>query len=216
LKRSRLRRQKLKEAKNPINLILVRHGETEFNRQRLILGHGPEPLNDKGQAQALSAAVAVSKDTPFVLYASPLARTIQTAEAIASESSVDLTPMPGLEEIDAGDMEGLTGRDLQERYPEVMRVWRTDPASAMMPDGESLGNVQNRAWSAITDIAQRHIDDTVVVVSHNFPIQAILCKALGIPLNNFRQLRVDLGSITRMEVRDSIFTLLSLNETWHL
>ena len=201
---------------NPVNLILVRHDETEFNRQRLILGRGPEPLNATGQAQAISAAVAVSRDTPFVLYSSPVVRTIQTAEAIASESSVDLTPMPGLEEIDAGDLEGLTGTHLQERYPDVMRVWRSNPASAMMPNGESLGDVQERAWAAINDIAQRHDNDTVVVVTHNFPIQAILCKALGMPLNNFRQLRVDLGSITRMRVQNSVFALLTLNETWHL
>ena len=113
-------------------------------------------------------------------------------------------------------MEGLTGERLQERYPDVMRVWRSDPASAMMPNGESLGHVQDRAWTAINDIAQRHQNDTVVVVTHNFPIQAILCKALGMPLNNFRQLRVDLGSITRMKAQDSVFTLLTLNETWHL
>jgi len=97
-----------------------------------------------------------------------------------------------------------------------MRGWRNDPASAKMPNGESLGDVQNRTWAAINDIAQRHEDDTVVVVTHNFPIQAILCKALGMPLNNFRQLHVDLGSITQMDVRDSVFTMLSINETWHL
>jgi len=201
---------------NPVNLILVRHGETEFNRQRLILGRGPEPLNATGQAQALAAAVAVSRNAPFVLYSSPIVRTIQTAEAIASECSVAFTPMPGLEEIDAGDLEGLTGSQLQEQYPDVMRGWRNDPASAKMPNGESLGDVQNRTWAVINDIAQRHEDDTVVVVTHNFPIQAILCKALGMPLNNFRQLRVDLGSLTQMDVRDSVFTMLSINETWHL
>ena len=199
-----------------MNLILVRHGETEFNRQRLNLGRGPEPLNATGQDQALAAAVAVSRNAPFVLYSSPIARTIQTAEAIASECSVAFTPMPGLEEIDAGDLEGLTGSQLQEQYPDVMRGWRNDPASAKMPNGESLGDVQNRTWDVINDIAQRHEDDTVVVVTHNFPIQAILCKALGMPLNNFRQLRVDLGSLTLMDVRDSVFTMLSINETWHL
>ena len=199
-----------------MNLILVRHGETEFNRQRLILGRGPEPLNATGQAQALAAAVAVSRNAPFVLYSSPIVRTIQTAEAIASECSVAFTPMPGLEEIAAGDLEGLTGSQLQEQYPDVMRGWRNDPASAKMPNGESLGDVQNRTWAVINDIAQRHEDDTVVVVTHNFPIQAILCKALGMPLNNFRQLRVDLGSLTQMDVRDSVFTMLSINETWHL
>ena len=199
-----------------MNLILVRHGETEFNRQRLILGRGPEPLNATGQAQALAAAVAVSRNAPFVLYSSPIVRTMQTAEAIASECSVAFTPMPGLEEIDAGDLEGLTGSQLQEQYPDVMRGWRNDPASAKMPNGESLGDVQNRTWAVINDIAQRHEDATVVVVAHNFPIQVILCKALGMPLNNFRQLRVDLGSLTQMDVRDSVFTMLSINETWHL
>lgn len=198
---------------SPTKLILIRHGETEFNRQGRILGRGPEPLNATGKRQARRAARAVATMMPFALYASPLVRTVQTAQYIADEASVDLIKAPGLEEIDVGDLEGLTGTQLQEAWPDVMRSWRTNPAEVTMPNGESVEQVRRRAWAAVNEILGRHPGGTVVVASHNFPIQTLVCTALGMPLNNFRQVRVDLGSITRLEVKESVFTLVSLNET---
>lgn len=199
-----------------MNLILVRHGETEFNRQERILGLGLEPLNARGQAQAVAVASVISSDSPSILYSSPVVRAIQTAEVIAARSSIRVKLLPAVAELDSGQVEGLTIVQLQQQFPDVLQAWRENPAVAVMPDGESLADVQKRAWISVKDITKRHSDDNVVIVAHNFSIQTILCKCLDIPLKNFRQLRIDLGSITRIRVIDSVFTLLTLNDTSHL
>ena len=85
-----------------------------------------------------------------------------------------------------------------------------------MPGGESLAEVQRRAWSAVEHLLARNAGGTVVAVTHNFTIQTIVCRVLGIPLRNFRRLRQEVGSITRLELTASSMAVLSLNETAHL
>ncbi|MCY4654649.1 MAG: histidine phosphatase family protein, partial [Dehalococcoidia bacterium] len=121
-----------------------------------------------------------------------------------------------LVEMDVGEFEGLPGPQLRERFPNVMSTWDEDPASAVMPGGESLYDVRDRAWPAVETLAERHDSETVVAVTHNFTIHTIVCTALDMPLNNFRKLRIDLGAVTRLEISDARTTLVSLNETWHL
>ena len=200
----------------PLKLILIRHGETDFNRAGRILGHGSQRLNETGVAQAAAAARAVSSETPFSLYSSTVARAIQTAQVISEAAHVEAVPLKGVEELDSGEFEGLTGRQLRQRFPEVMTRWDHDPGATRMPGGESLLQVQARAWKAVSRVARANPDQKVVIVTHNFTIQTIICHALGMPLNNFRRLSVALGSITRMELSDSTADLVSMNETWHL
>lgn len=199
-----------------MKLILVRHGETELNKAGLIQGVNEAPLNATGIAQATSVARALAADLPIQLYTSPLRRALDTAEIISTALKVPFTPLKGLEEADTGELEGLTGQQMRQRYPEFVRRWAEDSATAQMPGGESLLQVQQRAWPVIAGLAQKHPDDVVVVVTHNFTIQAIVCKVLDMPLRNSRRLRQDLGAITRLELTSDRSILLSLNETWHL
>ena len=199
-----------------MKLILVRHGQTEHNRLGKIQGVNEAPLTGLGREQAKSAARSLALDAPFALYSSPLLRAMQTAQAIGSHSGVQPIEIDGLAEMDVGEFEGLSGRELRDRFPEVMRMWDRDPASTVMPGGECLRDVQDRAWSAVTRLAERHESDTVVAVTHNFTINAIVCAALDMPLNNFRKLRIDLGSVTRLDVLPERTVLTSLNETWRL
>jgi broad specificity phosphatase PhoE len=200
----------------PLRLILIRHGETDFNRDGLIQGRGEQPLNETGLAQAAAAGRAVSREAPFVLYHSSITRAVQTARAISDASHVKAVPLEGVEELDPGEFEGLTGPEMRKRYPDVMTSWDRDPGATTMPGGESLGQVQRRAWQAVSRVARENPDQKVIVVTHNFPIQTIICQALGMPLNNFRRLSVALGSITRFELSDSTARLVSMNERWHL
>ena len=199
-----------------MKLILVRHGETDFNRDGRIQGRGTLPLNSTGLAQAAAAGQAVSSEMPFRLYSSPLVRAMQTAESISEAARVTAVPLEGVEELDTGEFEGLTGPQLRQRFPEIMASWDSDPGSTQMPGGESLGQLQDRAWKAVTDVARANPDWKVVIVTHNFPIQTLICRALDVPLVNFRRLSVALGSITRMEFSDRNASLVSMNETWHL
>lgn len=195
---------------------MVRHGETDANKRGLIQGVSAAPLNELGLAQAEAAARAVEFEAPFALYASPLLRAAQTAAAIARRAGIEPVTESGLIEMDVGDFDGLTGRELRERFPDVMRRWDENAFDTVPPGGESLSNVRDRAWRTIQTLAQRHESDTVVAVTHNFTIQMIVCATLDMPPNGFRRLKVDLGSITRMDVDPRRTALVSLNETMHL
>ena len=199
-----------------MRLILVRHGETEANRLGMIQGVGHAPLNTTGRRQAEAVAHALGQDAPFRLYCSPLLRAVQTAEAVSDHCGSVAVQNAGLSEMDVGEFDGLTGPQLRERFPDVMRMWDVNPAEAVMPGGESLSMVRDRAWRAVSGLADRHGDETVVVVTHNFTIQMILCTALDMPLNGFRKLTVDLGSITRLDITNDRQRQISVNETWHL
>lgn len=199
-----------------MKLILVRHGQTESNKLGRIQGVNNSPLTDVGREQAEAAARALASSAPFALYSSPLPRALQTAEAIGSCAGVRPAEVEELIEMDVGEFEGLSGSQLRERFPDVMRSWDDDPASTVMPGGESLYHVRDRAWPTIRSLAERHGSETVVAVTHNFTIHTIVCTALDMPLNNFRKLRIDLGAISRLEITSARTTLVSLNETWHL
>ena len=199
-----------------MRLILIRHGETQLNRDGRVQGRDSEPLNRTGRAQARAVAGALSGDAPFALYASPLTRAMETAQAISDAFQVPCTPLRGLEEIDTGELNGLTGQEMKERFPELMQEWDRNPASVRMPGGESMVEVRQRAWKAVTTLLERHDEQTAVAVSHNFAICTIVCKVLGTPLRHFRRLNQELGAITRLHVGGDWGALVSFNETWHL
>lgn len=199
-----------------MRLLLVRHGETDLNKQGRIQGIYGAPLNATGRAQARALAAALYENLPFKLYTSPVARALETAQIIADTLGVPLTPLAGLQEADAGELEGLTGQEMRRRYPDFAASWARDSGTTRMPGGETLLQVQERAWRAIAALTENHPDVAVVAVTHNFTIQTILCTMLEMPLRNGRRLRPNLGSITRLNLSPSESSLLSLNETWHL
>jgi broad specificity phosphatase PhoE len=200
-----------------MRLVLVRHGETEHNRGQITLGRADVPLNERGrmQAEALGASFPVAPDA---IYASPLVRASETAGRIAAATGVPVTIEDALIEMDVGEMEHLTPAELRERYPDFLALWRLSPevADARMPGGETLAEVQERAWSAVERMRLAHGDGTVVAVTHNFVILTLLCRGLGLPLSNFRRLRQALAAKSVLDVRADFATLLQLNDDAHL
>ena len=199
-----------------MRLILVRHGETEHNRGNITLGRFDAPLNDRGRAQAGAVAASFARP-PDVIYASPLARAFDTAAAIGAVAGVAPVTDGGLIEMDVGEMEHLTGAELRERYPDFLRAWLSDEcADARMPGGETLREVQDRAWEAVGRICAAHPDGTVVAVTHNFVILTLICRALALPLAQFRRMRPALGSKSVIDVRQGAGSLVRFNDISHL
>ena len=199
-----------------MRLILVRHGQTEHNRSRLTLGRADVPLNELGRAQARALASSFTR-APAAIYSSPLARTFETARAIGAATGIDVVAEPDLVEMDVGEMEHLTRTELRERYPDFLRAWLSgDAAGARMPGGETLAEVQERAWRAIERMRAAHPDGEVVAVAHNFVILTVVCRALNLPLSEFRRLRHGLASRTVIDMVDGGATLIHLNDHAHL
>ena len=196
---------------------LLRHGETEWNKLGKFQGFTDVSLNERGLAQARDSARASLLWEHSVIYSSSLARTVQVAEEIRSLSGAPVVTDPGLRELDLGDLEGVTGAEMRADWPGVYREWRANPAEVQMPNGESLAQLQERAWGAIQDIEQAHSGSPgVIVVSHNFTIRTIVCAMLEIPLFNFHRMSMGLGSLSTFDSDENGRRLITFNCNSHL
>ena len=179
-----------------MKFFLVRHGETEWNKLGRFQGHQDISLNERGLAQARETAKAAAEWGHCAIYSSPLIRTVQVAEEIAKVTPMPVSKQPGLKELSLGDLEGVTGEEMRDGWPEVFAAWRSGPEKISMPNGESLAQLRERAWQVILDIEKKHSgDEAVVVVSHNFAIRSIVGELLGVPLEHFHRMSLNLASV---------------------
>ncbi len=199
-----------------MRLILVRHGETEWNRGGRFQGQSSVGLNQRGLAQARQTADALVPMKPSVLYSSPLPRTLSTAQEISRKLSLPVAPLEGIKEVNLGELEGITGEEMRSRYPQIYSAWREDPSDVVFPGGESMRQLQERAWQAVEGIERAHPEEVIVAVSHNFAIRTVMCRFLGLPLSQFHVLRVDLGSISILQSRPGFRQVVSINDRCHL
>ncbi|MFQ5925510.1 MAG: histidine phosphatase family protein [Dehalococcoidia bacterium] len=199
-----------------MRLILVRHGETQWNRESRVLGHTEIELNEEGRKQAESVALALKEEKVAAIRSSPLRRAQETAEAIARFHQVGVEADDAFKEMDAGELDGLTYEEMRERYGDFLREWIGDASALRMPGGESLAEVQQRAWQGVEGIIDRHSEGVVIVVSHNFAILCIICRALGLDLSQFRRLRLNVASISTLNFGGRGIQLELFNDTCHL
>ena len=196
---------------------LLRHGETEWNKLGKFQGLTDVSLNERGFSQARDSARAALGWEHAVIYASSLTRTVQVAEEIRKLSGAPVVTDPGLRELSLGDLEGVTGAEMRAGWPEVYNAWRDNPADVAMPNGETLAQLQERAWQAVLEIERVHHDAPgVVVVSHNFTIRTVICAVLDIPLYNFHRMSLGLGSLCTFESDGNGRRLITYNCNSHL
>ena len=199
-----------------MRIILVRHGETDANKEGRFQGASDAPLNQLGLSQAQALGHRLSSEQLDAVYSSPQTRAIQTATPIAQACSLAIDTVQDLRELDIGELDGLYGPDLRKRYPYILEQWRINVGALTMPGGESIVGLQARTWNAILHIRNRHSGGTVVVISHNFAIQSILLKALDMDLRNFQRIRQDLAAITDLDFSNGSPVLRCLNDRCHL
>lgn len=157
-------------------LILVRHGNTEWNGLRRAQGHADIALDDIGRAQAEAAADELAGLPVAAVYTSDLTRALDTARAIAQRHGLEVSVDPDLREIDQGEWTGLTTEEIKARWPEL---WGPARHYSARPGGESPDALQQRALGALRRIVAAHPEGTVVVVSHGGTIRTLSAAALG-------------------------------------
>ncbi|MHB1159171.1 MAG: histidine phosphatase family protein [Chloroflexota bacterium] len=165
-----------------ITLILVRHGETDWNLEGRYQGSVDVPLNATGREQAEGVAVGLSGQRMDAVYSSPLCRALDTAIAIARRQGLEVRTDPRLKEIDLGEWEGMLTPRIAEGYPELHRQWTVDPRPVRPPGGETIREVHDRAIAAVEEMAVRHLGGTVCVVTHKTAMVVIRSHYLGLEL----------------------------------
>jgi 2,3-bisphosphoglycerate-dependent phosphoglycerate mutase len=198
-------------------LSLIRHGETESNRQGLALGRADVSLNETGRLQAERLAAALSSTPIVAVYSSPLSRTMDTSGPIAAAHGLAVQIEPGLIEMDIGELDGLSFSEVRERYPGLLEEWVSAEGPArVLPAGERLLDVQQRAVATVHSLAERHPGESVCAVTHNFVILSLLADILGVDLTEFRRLRHAVAGVTTLELNGDRRRLLRFNDTCHL
>lgn len=202
-------------------LYIVRHGETEWNKIGRYQGITNVPLNENGIAQAKACGNAL-KDVHFDrILSSDLSRALVTAETIRGNRQLEIKTDERLREINFGDWEKLLFTEIEERWPGLIDQMYRRPDIVKVPNGESFQEVQNRAWSAVSDfLNENNEDETILITCHGGTIRTILCKLLDISIShcwNFSQGNTAINRVFYNGMGESDHNILNLlNDTAHV
>lgn len=167
-------------------LYLVRHGATQLSAENRFSGAVGVDLSDEGRAQAERLAMRLADDHLNAVYASPLSRTMETAQILARPHHLEVIPCDGLREISHGRWEGLTRQEVEERYPGEYEMWEADPFTFAPQGGESGLSVLARALPVIREIVVKNEGKNVLVVSHKATLRLLISSLLGFDARGYR------------------------------
>src|SRR5216110_3179592 len=187
-RRSRsMARASLRQDVSVTTLLLARHGETDWNRDRRWQGHADRPLTDRGRAQSAALAERLADIALDAFYASDLQRARETAAVVAAKQGLEVIELRDLREVDVGSWEGLTREEAEASFPDGYRRWLAGGTG--WDDGETYEQMSARVIAAVERIAAAHKGGRVLVVSHGGPIRAIHAAALGLAVDAYRRIR---------------------------
>lgn len=195
-----------------IEIILVRHGETEWNRREIFRGRADIELSETGARQAELLAKYLSQAGIAAIYSSPLKRALKTAEAIASYHGLEVKTTSRLIDFDYGKWQGLPHQEVKERYRKLYAEWLKNPHRVKIPGGERLDDVTRRALGVVDRVRRQH-EGTVVLVSHRVVNKVLICALLGLDNAHFWNIKQDVGAITIFVCEDDRFILTRHNDT---
>ncbi len=205
------------EERKLVKVILVRHGETDWNRSKRFQGSNSDiQLNQNGCQQAESIALRLKPERIQAIYSSPLQRARDTAQAITRHHQVEVEIEPTLKEIDAAELEGIHLDELGGHLIQLLTGEGQGKSTFKMYGGETLAEVQQRVWSTVQRLVDRHRDGVLVVVSHYFTILTIICSVLNLPPSQIGRLRLGVGSISILTFDERVTRLTLFNDTCHL
>ena len=200
----------------PVRLFAVRHGETEFARERRFAGARDVPLTSRGRRQCEAVARALAGAFVGAVYASPLGRARDSAALIAAPHKLDVRVEAAFREMAFGEWEGLTRTDVALRFPAEFEAWRATPHAVQPPGGERLDAVAARVAAGLAVLCDEHGGQTVVVVSHAIVTRLIVLAALGLGPDRLWSVDASPAGITEIEYQDNWVTVHRMNTLIHL
>ena len=203
-----------------VDILLVRHGETRWNREEIFRGRSDIPLNEFGrrQAEALGKSLLKWNLKEPLFISGPLSRAYETAYIAASafNREENIIKEDGFNDIRFGEWEGKTLAQVEENYSELYALWKKTPGKVNFPGGENLDTVADRAEKTIYRLARGNPERSKIIVSHRAVIKALLCRLLGLGSDSFWKLGQGTACINELKFTGSEFILIKLNDTCHL
>lgn len=196
-------------------IILARHGETEWNVKDIFRGLADIALSNNGLKQAEKLARYLSSQKIEAVYSSPLQRARQTAELIARHHRLDVLVTPGLIDVNYGEWQGLLATQVQEKYPELYTLWSNQPQRVRIPGGDRLSQVRRRSRAVVAEVINKY-SGTVVLVSHRAVNQVLICALLGLSTSHFWNVKLDVAGTTTFTYENDRFVLVEHNNTSYL
>ena len=198
-----------------IKLILIRHGETDYNLQNRYCGFSDPSLNDRGVWQAERLVCRLRSEKVDMIYSSDLKRTYETAKIVFKNKIIE--KVTDFREMNFGIFDGLTHSEITQRHPELYKRWLSNPTRIKTPGGEGLKDLSKRVKEILSLILAQHQDKTIGIISHGGSIRVILCAALKYSLKMFWQIEQDIGALNIIEYSEkSEPRVVKMNDTSHL
>ncbi len=187
-------------------IVLVRHGETDWNRDARFQGHADIPLNATGQEQVRELADRLAGESFSVAYTSPLRRASESAALLAERLGIEVRSSDALKEVDVGAWSGLTTEEVEARFPEGFARW-VEWRCAGWSEGETYEELGRRVVDGLLEIAEEHDGEQVLAVTHGGPIRTAAAAALRLPLDEVRDRVGPVGNaaVLRIDVRNGVF-----------
>ncbi len=199
-----------------LRLLLLRHGETAWNRERRYQGGTDTPLSAAGLQQAEAAAREL-KEHPFAaVYSSPLQRARETAAPIASAHGLQVLTDPAFKELSFGEWEGLTLDEARTRDAELYEGWAKTPHLVSLPGAETLAQARERVLAGLERLRAGYRDEFVCLVAHGIPVRILILEALGLGLDRIWTLHSAPTGISELEFRDDWTAVHRMNTLVHL
>lgn len=198
-----------------MKIYIVRHGETQWNKEELFRGRKDIYLNETGKKQAESIGLYFSYRPINQIVSSPLARAYQTAESISKNTGVAIETMEEFIDINFGIWEGLSLQRVEESFPADFTIWKTSPEKLRIKNAETLAMARDRISAGLANIISGQ-EGTIVLVTHRVICKILVLHALEIENRHFWDMKYDPGSITLLEKMNDKYALIFSNETCHL
>ncbi len=197
-------------------IILVRHGQTPWNKDKIFRGSVDIPLNDTGREEARLAGEWLKGETLHAAYCSPLSRARDTGEAIARHHGLAVVDLPGLSDLCYGDWERLPLTEVKVKHADLYRQWETAPHTVRFPNGETLRELRTRALTAVEEVIKRHQGQVVLLAAHRAVNKVLICAFIGLNDSHFWRIGQDTTAINRFQRQGDTWQINLLNDTCHL
>ncbi len=195
---------------------LIRHGETEWNRELVFRGRADIPLSEHGRQQAARLAEALAGEPLAAVYSSPLSRAVETAKPVAARLGREVRESEALLDMDFGEWEGRAVAEVEARWPEAFRQWADRPGEFTPPGGEGLRAIRDRSKTGLEKWTAQHPEETIALVTHRVVCKVMLLEALGLDNSAFWRIQQDVCCLNLFAAQDGKYVIYRVNDTCHL